>query len=77
MNAETILADADYKNLRDVTQVPKEELYKLASHPKASIRLLALSIAPDIDVPLFVPEKDPDVQKRIEERLTKTKPQVL
>jgi hypothetical protein len=77
MDINTVINNPDYgavtidgnQTFRDIFKLPKEEMCKLSSHPKASVRLAAVLHAPLNDLPLFISDPDPDVRNRVSQRL--------
>jgi hypothetical protein len=68
ITAEDILDNTSVKAYRYVVNVAPTELYKLSSHSDTAVRFMAVKLAPNIDLPLFIADKNQDIQKLISER---------
>ena len=68
ITAEDILNDTSTMAYRSVVDVVPTELYKLSSHSDTAVRFMAVKLAPNIDLPLFIAEKNREIQKLISER---------
>jgi len=68
VTAEDILNDTSTMAYRSVVDVTPTELYKLCSHSDTAVRFMAVKLAPNIDLPLFIAEKNREIQKLISER---------